>query len=172
MTKDTNPVRASIIEAFNGLILSKRKLRPPVAEVLDKAGVARSTFYEHFNSRDSLLITAIRGPLGVVADAVTGNGDSEKLSAVLSHFMENRRGAIEALDGALSMRITRALAELIADRSPGRSANSALHLAEIEIGFIRLWLKGDTPYAPRDLASLMIRSADAMHLVMNATAVE
>jgi AcrR family transcriptional regulator len=161
--------RATIVSAFNRLVLAKRQLKPRVADVLSEAGVARSTFYEHFTGRDSLLITAMRGPLSVIADAATGNGDMERLSKTLAHFRENRRGAMELLTGALSARIVRTLAELIGERLHGETATSniALHLAESQLGFVRLWISGETVYAPQTLATMMIRSADAIKAVLS-----
>lgn len=163
MTPEPKGARASIISAFNRLILSRRKLRPRVADVLEEAGVARSTFYEHFDGRDSLLLTAVRGPLGVVAAAAAGPGDATDLARILDHLRENRRGAVELLTGPLGPRVVRTLAALIVEKCGDTvSANkTALHLADMQLGFIRLWLCGETPYASIDLAELMIRSAKA-----------
>lgn len=166
MTETKISARAAILAAFNRLALSGAK--PRVADVLGEAGVARSTFYEHFNSRDTLLLAAVRAPLGVIADAAAGIGDEAGLAAILDHFAENRRRAADLLTGPLGPRIVRTLADLITERDaePNRDKRAALHLADMQIGFIRLWLKGETPYATRDLAALMIRSAAAGREVM------
>lgn len=163
MANESRRARSSIVSAFNRLVLSRRRSKPKVAEVLQEAGVARSTFYEHFDSRDSLLVEAMKGPLGAVADAAAGTGGPEPLVAILDHFKDHKREAAELLAGPLAPRIVRVLATLIEERleSGGFRRNAALHLADIQIGFIRLWLTGETPYAPAALAETMIESATA-----------
>lgn len=178
MTRDAKGARPAIIDAFNRLVLAGRDARPRIADVLSEAGVARSTFYEHFDGRDSLLLDALRGPLGVVAGTAAGDGDEDRLVDILEHFRAYRREAAALLTGALSPRILRALADLIAERidggqidgerKGGERSKIALHLAEIELGFIRLWLTGETPYAARALARLMIQSAAAQRVALRA----
>lgn len=165
MANEVKGVRIAIIGAFNRLVLSHRRLKPRVADVLGEAGVARSTFYEHFDSRDSLLVEAMRGPLAAVADAAAGQGDAERLTRTLDHFRENRRGAVELLTGSLCVRIVRTLADLLGARLGEAAANgAALRLADAQIGLIRLWITGETPGSSRDLADAMIRSAAALRL--------
>ncbi|HNS87088.1 MAG TPA: TetR/AcrR family transcriptional regulator [Parvularculaceae bacterium] len=170
MTEQAKGARSTIVEAFTRLVLARRDSRPPVADVLSEAGVARSTFYEHFDSRDSLLLEAFRTPLGFVADAATREegdaGAEDGLIDILDHLRDYKRGAVDILTGPLAPRVVRALAELISERLPDCAPKPALHLADIQIGFIRLWLTGETPYAAHDLARLMIRSAAAQRAIM------
>lgn len=171
MADGAKGARALIIEAFNRLILTKRRLKPRVADVLTEAGVARSTFYEHFEGRDSLLMEAMRGPLSIVADAVTGKGDEARLCAILDHFRQNRRGAIELLDGPFRARMVRSLADLIDARLDEATYEPSfdLHLADMQIGFMRLWLTGETRHSSRELAQMMMRSAAAQKAAMVET---
>lgn len=167
MTGDSESARPAIIAAFNRLVLAHRKPRPNVEEILAEAGVARSTFYAHFDSRDSLRLTALSAPLSIVADALTGKGGSERFVAILDHFRENRRSAVEFLTGKLGPRIVRMLADLVAERlDEGESRKVALHLADGAVGFLRLWLTGETPYSPQDLARMMIASAAAQRAAL------
>ncbi|MEQ1930150.1 MAG: hypothetical protein ABL957_06400 [Parvularculaceae bacterium] len=161
MTRRLSEPRSSIVEAFNRLVLRRRELRPPVADLLSEAGVARSTFYEHFDGRDSVLLEALRGPLAIMADAALGPADVERLSGLLEHFREQRKGASEMLGGALAPRLVRLLAELIRERANDMSANAALRLADMQVGLIRLWITGETPASPREVAATMIASAAA-----------
>lgn len=165
MTREAKGARATIIKAFNRLVLSGEG-KPPVADILDEAGVARSTFYEHFNGRDSLLLEALEGPLGVIADAATSEASEDRLIAILEHLRDFRRGAVDLLTGPLAPRVVRSLASLIAVRLTTAPQKSALHLADMQLGFIRLWLTGETPYVASDLARLMISSAAAQRGAM------
>lgn len=172
MASESRTSRSVIISAFNKLLLSRRQTKPRIADVLAEAGVARSTFYEHFDGRNSLLLEAMLGPLGFVADAAAGNGDRDRLIAILAHFRAYRREAAELFAGPLVPRIVRALAKLIEERlpSPADQGNATLHLADMQIGFIRLWVTGETAYAPDTLADLMIESARAQRLALQIPA--
>lgn len=161
MTARKASARRSIIEAFNRLVLARRDPRPPIAEVLDAAGVAKSTFYEHFDGRDGLLIESLKPPLSIIADAAAGVGDPERLQAILEHFGEQRRAVADLLCGPLTPRFVRALAALIRERTDLLSANAALQLADMQIGYIRLWVTREAPSTARDLAATMIKSAAA-----------
>lgn len=161
MSDEHNRTRTSIIQAFNRLILAHGRAKPKVADILGEAEVARSTFYEHFDGRDSLLLAALRSPLSVIAEAAAGGGEASRVAAILDHFRENRRGAIELLKGPLHPRVVRTLAELIAEKLPHSPKAVSLHLADMQIGFIRLWLAGETSYASSELAAMMISSAQA-----------
>lgn len=161
MKARTASARRSIIEAFNRLVLARRDPRPPIAEVLDAAGVAKSTFYEHFDGRDGLLIESLKPPLSIIADAAAGVGDPERLQAILEHFGEQRRAVADLLCGPLAPRFVRALAALIRERTDLLSANAALQLADMQIGYIRLWVTREAPSTARDLAATMIKSAAA-----------
>ncbi len=171
MANESRRTRSSIVSAFNRLVLSRRRAKPRIAEVLREAGVARSTFYKHFDGRDSLLLEALKGPLSAIADAAAGTGGPEPLVAILDHFKEHKREAAELLAGPLAPRIVRMLATLIEERlaSGAFRPNGALHLADIQLGFIRLWLTGETPYAPAALAETMIESAKAQRRALSLT---
>lgn len=170
MTGKANSARANIADAFSRLVLAKRDSRPPVADVLKEAGVARSTLYEHFDGRDSVLIESFRAPMGYIADAAASDGSDNgvevNLIRILDHLRDYRRGAVNMLTGPMAPRIARALTDLVAARLPGETQKSSAHLADMQLGFIRLWLTGEPPYAAADLARLMIRSAAAQRAVM------
>jgi AcrR family transcriptional regulator len=158
---ESKPTRVAIVEAFNRLVLSTRRARPPVAELLREAGVARSTFYEHFDSRDSLLLAALNGPLSIMANAACGSANADALTGLLEHFWEQRRGAADVVSGRFAARLARALADLIAERVPALERNDAVRIADSQIAMVRLWVTGETPSSARALAEKMIASAGA-----------
>ena len=174
MTDSASGARALIINAFNRLILSGRREKPRVAEVLSEAGVARSTFYEHFDGRDGLLVTSMRGPLSILVDAAVGTPDAARLASILDHFKENRRAAVEIFESPLGKRVMRELAGMIAERpeAAGLSKYGPTHLADLLLGNIRLWLCGETPYQSRDLANLLIASARAQRAALSGPAAD
>ncbi len=160
MNNDVKAARVAIVDAFNRLVLSTRRIRPPVAQLLREASVARSTFYEHFDSRDTVLVEAMRGPLSVVADAITNN-EPTRLTPLLQHFWENRAGARDMMSSAIVPRVVRALADLIEARAERIERADAVRIADSQLGMIRLWINGDTPCSPHALAEKMVASAAA-----------
>jgi AcrR family transcriptional regulator len=164
VTEDRKPpARLAIVEAFSRLVLAHRTPRPPVADLLEEAGVARSTFYEHFDGRDAVLIEAFEGPLAILADAAAFGGNEPRLKAVLDHLRENRKGALDVLAGNVRARMLRRFADMIAERlSFVRDQNLPLELAEQQLGLIRLWLAGETRRSAADLAARMLASAEAL----------
>lgn len=162
MTHDGKaPAKIAIVEAFSRLVLARRTAKPPVADVLEEAGVARSTFYEHFDGRDAVLIEAFEGPLSLLADAATRVVDEARLVALLEHFRENRRSASEVLSGPLAARLRRRFAEFIAAALPAGEKDVAVELANQMLAQIRLWLDGETRYSAERLAALLVAGAAA-----------
>lgn len=153
--------RTAIIDAFNRMVLQTRRARPPIAQLLKEAGVARSTLYSHFDDRDSLLLEAMRGPLSVIADAVVGKCDHERLVGLLNHLWDQRRGASDILTSQLALRVTRTLADLMVERDSTIDRDDALRIADSQLGFVRLWIRGDTPASASKIALKMIASAAA-----------
>lgn len=162
MNNERKGSKATVIDAFSRLILERRGEKPRIAEVLDEAGVARSTFYEHFEGRDDLLLAAIEGPLSILADAATGAAKPARLATLLDHFRENRRGAIDILTGPLAPRVVRKLADALRARAPALSGFAASAIADQQIGLIRLWLTGEVRESADQLAEAMAKAAAAL----------
>ena len=60
--------RAALLAAFFDQVLRLRYDQISIAGLIAQAGVARSTFYEHFDSKDSLLAESLQFPLAPLAD--------------------------------------------------------------------------------------------------------
>jgi AcrR family transcriptional regulator len=75
-----------------------------VRDIVRSADVSRSTFYEHFSGKDSLLASGITGLFSVLADTVVSD-DTSRLEFVLTHFSENRVLAREIVTGPAQVRI-------------------------------------------------------------------
>lgn len=160
MTHDGKaPARLAILDAFSRLVLSRRTAKPPVADLLEEAGVARSTFYAHFDGRDAVLIEAFEGPFSLLADAATRTVDEARLVLLLDHLRENRKGAMEVLSGPLAARMRRRFAEIIADQLPAEEKHLAIDLANQQLAQIQLWLAGETRHPAARLAALLVASA-------------
>jgi AcrR family transcriptional regulator len=148
-TDGPSMTRAWIIAAFNRLVLGRRYESVSVGEVTRRAGVGRSTFYEHFRDKDDVLRQALAGVLTPLADAAVGRGERRRVHAVLDHIAENRDRSVAMLDGPSRTQIEQALADMIYARltpdtaSPAGATQrlGAKRLAGSQIALLHAWLK-------------------------------
>lgn len=141
--------RRWIATAFNRLVLGRRYETLSVGEVSRRAGVGRSTFYEHFRDKDDVLRHAISPILAPLADAAVGMGVAQRVQFVLDHLAENRGRAMEMLDGSARECIEQTLTELVLARLRDRDASvdsatqtlEAVRLAGSHVAVLREWLK-------------------------------
>ncbi len=160
--------RGAIVESFNGMVLQRAYDTIHVADIIEEAGVGRSTFYEHFHNKDSLLRHAMSGLLSVLADAATEAGSTPRITHALEHFRENRRAARARLNGPSAAQVSGWLAELIELRLAQLCREQGLTLvipvplvaaqaAEAQIGLIRAWLD-KTDMCPASTLAAAIQS--------------
>jgi AcrR family transcriptional regulator len=154
--------RAALFQAFASLVLNRTYDAITVADIIQTAGVSRSTFYQHYRNKDDILAESMGGLLSVLAEAACGRGNLEKLEFVLNHLWENRQMARIILSGPPYREVTRSLTDLIeqrlgsAETEPVQNRASlhleATQLAEGQFGTIRAWLRGDVRCRTSELA--------------------
>jgi AcrR family transcriptional regulator len=143
--------RAAFLEAFNELVLTHRYDDIRISDIIRRANVGRSTFYEHFRNKDDLLRQSMTHLLSIFADAIDDSCDRTKLQWLLNHFRENLRLARALMNGPSCPQVVGLLASLIEERltaprakrslAGGLPANLlAFQIAESEIGLVRAWL--------------------------------
>src|SRR5579871_879498 len=108
--------RRALLEAFFSLAMERRYEDIQVNDIIQRAGVGRSTFYEHFSGKNAILVTSLNGPFGILANAIQETGDVRKLTALLLHFQENRALTRSILTGPLRPRTMDVLTKLIERR--------------------------------------------------------
>jgi AcrR family transcriptional regulator len=114
--KRVQRTRQALLGAFFGLVLERRYDEIKVADILERAGVGRSTFYEHFSSKDAILASSLNGPFEVLADSTGRPDNTAQLIALLEHFWENRALARGIFQGAARRKMTALLVGLIEQR--------------------------------------------------------
>jgi AcrR family transcriptional regulator len=160
--------RARLIAAFNQLVFDKTRGPIRVAQIIEKAGVGRSTFYDHFANAEAVHMAALSRPMAQLADPAAGTGTVEQLQWLLDHFHGNRGRARDVLLGSSRDRITRLLADMIDERIdagddlaiPRRIAT--MQIAEAILGPIRLWIAGEFAASSGTLAASLFETAAAM----------
>ena len=167
--------RQALIGAFIGLMLEGRRYdRITIADLIVRAGVGRSTFYEHYRNKDEILVETIRIPFEALAAAFDAGAGVSPLRDVLSHFQENRVHAKVIFAGAARRKVTRVLASMIEDRLRVRAQSNgiapsasfgiaALAFAEGQLAAIMAWLDGE-------IAGDAERLATALHRIGQAAA--
>lgn len=162
--------RQALYGAFFALVLKQRYHSIRMDALLKLAGVARSTFYEHFRSKDELLAASLQGPLAILATAPFPWADHGRLSAILQHFHDNRALAPGIFSGPARRIVDRVLAELIEagirrERAPFLSISPRLAaqlLAQLLLGAVVDWLEGREPLSADRLALTLRQSAGAL----------
>jgi len=160
---DSRPVqrtKAALFDAFVELVLERRYDQLKVADIIARAGVGRSTFYEHYEGKDELLKAGLSGPFGVLADMLGPRHDDARLLAVVEHFWENRRVGNVLFAGPTRPLLARTLAGLIEARLQARPEveNPALQAAQLaggQMGLLSAWLSGQAPATPAAVAGML-----------------
>jgi AcrR family transcriptional regulator len=157
--------RDELLAAFFKLVLSRRYHEIRIADILAASGVSRSTFYEHFASKDELLGASIEGPLMILANMVCNESSTRQVEGLLVHFWENRALARGLFQGAPQRAIRRKLIGCIESRLDDCARNKlriprrlAAHaLADGMFSPIVAWLLAEATCDARDLAAALQR---------------
>lgn len=149
--------RDAIVHAFSALMFERRYDGFGVADIVDRANVGRSTFYEHFAGKDVLLREAMRPMLGVLADAATGRDDRARVTAVVEHFWQNRRMARIVFAAPMRALIERQLADIIAENGSHRLA--AAQMAAAQMAAIDGWTSGAIAASLEEMVSAVARTS-------------
>ncbi|MCX5690821.1 MAG: TetR/AcrR family transcriptional regulator [Planctomycetota bacterium] len=167
----TRQTRDWIIASFNRLVLRRKYSDISVAELVERAGVGRSTFYEHFDHKDDVLRSAVRVILEPMAQLVREDAGLAGVVAVIEHVREHNAAAMAMLQGEARMQLEQALGELVVAQlsraghgySPTALPLMGAQIACAQLGLLRAWLGSPAPAcAAAELAGLMHTSTRAM----------
>jgi AcrR family transcriptional regulator len=164
--------RRALLDAFFTLAMDRRYEDIQVNDIIERAGVGRSTFYEHFSGKNAILAGSLKGPFTTLADATQETGDVGKLTTLLTHFRGNRALLRSIFSGSLRERTLEVLTRLIeqrlvANRGRGRSLMvptrlAAVQLAEALMAPIAAWVNGESNCAAEVLALSLHRTSTAI----------
>lgn len=157
-TRETT--RAQIVSTFNRLLLKGESNRPRVAE----AGVARSTFYDHFDGVEALFDESLSMLLGRIAKAIVGADDREDMVWLLEHIYENRERGHDLLAGPSANRTEKLLSRLLLQELEGQT-DARLHailIAGTAIAALSAWVAGQLSASPEELAIRLLKTGQAI----------
>ncbi|HSR00841.1 MAG TPA: helix-turn-helix domain-containing protein [Sphingomicrobium sp.] len=161
--------RASILRAFAELIFRDGFENLSVQAMVAHAGIARSTFYEHFGSKEDVLRASMEQFFTVLARCVSVEAEPVSLTDVLAHFWENRRLADAIFSGMSRRIIALSLSEMIEANLHDRpraelllpSRLIAIHIAEAQLALVEAWLRGRAFARTGDIAAALYQSSRA-----------
>lgn len=165
--------RLKLERAFNKLVLERGYAKLTVGDVIKEAGVGRSTFYEHFETKDDIFRQSLKPLLSALASSLGEPKPTEQLLDIIRHFWENRRLTHRTFGGETRPLVSGFLSDVLQERLAivaRRSRASkplvparllAAHLAEGQLGLIDAWATGKAACSAEALAQLIHDSANA-----------
>lgn len=151
MSGRARKTRLRLVRVFNKLILERGYAKLTVGDVVEAAAVGRSTFYEHFETKDDILRQSLTPFFSILADTVVDADVSEQLSDIMAHFWENRPLARVMFGGSTRPLVSRMLSDIIQTRLVAITRKShgpaplvpvglvAASLADCQLGIIVAW---------------------------------
>ena len=135
--------RAAILAAFVRLLGERRWEAIRIEDIAEAADVARSTFYQHFASKEALLLASMEPMLEVLTNA-SNPTQRDRLDQLMLHYWSNRPLARAIFCGPRASVIERALRDRLA---PGGSGNdqiiAATRISAARMALIAAWVRGD-----------------------------
>jgi AcrR family transcriptional regulator len=152
--------RAKLLAAFGEMVVHEPYDRLAVNAIARRSSVARSSFYEHFQSKDELLVESLRPLFTALASSVRPEPDLALVEAVLTHLHAARERALAVLTGrtrtVLADLLTEIVQDALADGPPRRGGLprciEARRLAEGHVGAIVAWLDDGAGISAHELA--------------------
>lgn len=157
--------RESVFRAFIQLLFDRRYDNIRTIDLIAEAGIGRSTFYEHFRSKDDVLLATFDPVLLPLANAASGRASPAALRMMLEHVWERRALGRIILDSSAAPKLRRKLAVMIEQRlaiEGGGLLPLALPAAAAAAGqltIMRMWVAGEVSCKIDDLAHQLMAFA-------------
>jgi len=171
--------RSAIRAAFSDLVLTVGYDRIGVRDIVERAGIGRSTFYEHFEDKEDVLRQSVTPVLAALAATVTDTPPPAELTAVVAHFSDNRRLVRAFFEGPPRRLLAHYLAALIEERLIVAEDDVALvplamiaaQLADSQLGLLQSWLDDpDRCSAATVTAALVVTTRAAVAVLLRPAA--
>ena len=164
--------REALLTALRDLLFERGYDAFVVKDIVERANVGRSTFYEHFESKEEIYRESLGRPMEGLAASTCEPDGLERLQFTLRHFAENRKLLMSNLHGSARQLMTQVLSEHIAAYLTTQLCNerrsltvpvqlAADHLADAQLGLIESWISNDLPCDAITLARALRASTAA-----------
>jgi AcrR family transcriptional regulator len=162
--------RRLLLDAFVESIASREYDEITVADIVGRANVGRSTFYEHYESKEDLLRRTMEPIITGLGLALQTESATENLRLIVAHVRKNRRFAMSIFSGDPRRLVAEFIAEDLESRLRARWRVESLPfafvasiLAEMQIGLLGAWVssESDSSLTAASIAAALVRSTQA-----------
>lgn len=172
MNKRRQKTRTAILDAFSDLLGEVGYSKMTVADILERAGVGRTTFYDNFSGKDELLQLQVKAICGLLLEdaqddePVDARNALERTEVILQNIQNSCPGVKSLITGEGSERFADCLRHAIVERAsrcvppvpsgPAARMNRAFllhHIAASFVGMVRWWAWTGYASTPHDLAA-------------------
>jgi len=150
MDRRQQKTRAALHGAFRELLFEQGYESITIGAVARAANVGRSTFYEHYRTKDDLLRDSIGVPFATLARLVDDPACGEAVGNLLQHFRQHRQVARVLFGWPGRAVLSAALADHIAARlaRAGHRPSAipaeviARQIADMQLALVDAWIAG------------------------------
>ena len=169
MATRQSQTRRRICTAFTRCTFAKGFENVSIAQVVAEAGVARSTFYEHFADKEDVLRACLARIFKPIAASGFIDIDAEELNRALSHLWLNKRLADGIFTGRAGTILHRMQVDLVeacyrrkTDSASSQARPVAIGIAGFQISYVEAWLRGRFPATPDIFAKSLAHGSRAL----------
>ena len=167
--------KMAIFRSFEDLVMSRRYDDIKVNDIVENADIGRSTFYDHFKSKDDVFLASIEPLLSMLAQGVAsmgamGQGNRAQVQFVLEHFWEKRQFARIIFASPIFNPLVAKLADMICDvqleetrlstSSKDHDKAEAIKVAAGLLTTIKAWVHGEFWLPANDLVAVLLGPAE------------
>lgn len=162
--------RAALQTAFRELLLDQGYDAVTIGALTTFANVGRSTFYEHYRTKDDLLRASLSRPFNALADLTNTPACSDVLRDWLRHFRDNQQVGRVLLGWPTRPVLVSALADLIAHRLCAIAHVRPLipveviarQIAEMQLTLLESWISGRPAFGLEAAVEALITATGAL----------
>ncbi len=164
MKAQRRTARSALLDAFAELALSRRYHEVGVGLIVEKAGVARSTFYYYFNAKDELLLHNLKPMMSALARLPVSTEPGPEIDYWVAHIWDHRLRTRRMFDGPIGRKIANALAgelqkelrtlavDAVADRVTPLLAEQ---IAGSMLSLLRAWVAGRATASAAEISRML-----------------
>lgn len=159
---------AAIEEAFLELLMEQPYDQFNVRRIIERAGVARSTYYEHFRNKDALFVHALRDIYATLVRNVDGTANMQSNRRVLSALWDKRALLRHLGEPTAFVKIVKGFDAYIHERIrsiplhvPARALSR--QLASAMLHPINAWLLGEFRADQDELSRMLLRTGTLLN---------
>lgn len=157
--------RLALTDAFTALVVERPYDDIAVGDIIERAGIGRSTFYQHFANKEDILRQSLAPGFEALSECLGDKADPARLVFWAETFWTNRRVARVLLSGSVRPFIIRTLAKEIepwlGELSIPRPL-AAAQIAEAQLGLVHAWVSGRSSCAASDIGPAIAATSRAI----------